>query len=116
MIDHLANLLEAFPGSANRTRCFAHILNLVAKCIMKQFDAPKKKKTHDNDGSDDNDEDAADLQGALDELEEELEDDGIEKGDDGNWEFDIRIELTEGEIEELETTVKPVRCVLNKVS
>ena len=44
MIDHLAILLEAFPRSANHTRCFTHILNLVAKCIMKQFDAPKKKK------------------------------------------------------------------------
>ena len=44
MIDHLAILLEAFPGLANHTRCFTHILNLVAKCIMKQFDAPKKKE------------------------------------------------------------------------
>ena len=38
MIDKLAKLLEEFPGAANRTRCFTHILNLVAKSIMKQFD------------------------------------------------------------------------------
>ncbi|KAF8964442.1 hypothetical protein BDZ97DRAFT_1624243, partial [Flammula alnicola] len=38
MIDHLATLLAEFPGSANQTRCFTHILNLVAKCIMRQFD------------------------------------------------------------------------------
>src|SRR6202030_1804579 len=44
MISHLATILEEFPGSANRTRCFAHILNLVAKCIMRQFDAPKTRK------------------------------------------------------------------------
>jgi SMC interacting uncharacterized protein involved in chromosome segregation len=115
MIDHLANLLEAFPGSANRTRCFTHILNLVAKCIMKQFDTPKKKNTHVDDGLDEINEDAADLQGALNDLEEELEEDGNDK-EDANWEFDMRIELTEGEIEALEATVEPVRRVLTKVS
>ena len=41
MIEELADLLEAFPGAANRTRCFMHILNLVAKRIIKQFDIPK---------------------------------------------------------------------------
>jgi hypothetical protein len=45
MINHLGVVVDAFPGPPNRTRCFTHILNLVAKCIMKQFDAPKKKKT-----------------------------------------------------------------------
>ncbi len=83
---------------------------------MKQFDAPKKKKkSGDHNDSDDDDEDAADLQVALDELEGELEDDG-NKEEDGNWEFDMHIELTEGEIEELEATVEPVRRVLTKVS
>ena len=114
MIDHLATLLEAFPGSANRTRCFTHILNLVAKCIMKQFDAPKKKK-NDGDDSDDEDDGTANLQVAFDELEDELEDEGI--NEDGNgWEFDMRIELSEKEIEELEETVQPVRRVLTKVN
>jgi len=114
MIDHLATILEAFPGSANRTRCFTHILNLVAKCIMKQFDAPKNKKRGDEDVDDDDDEDAANLRLALDELEGDLEDDGADE--DGNdWEFDMRIELNEEEIKELEETVKPVRRVLTKV-
>ncbi len=67
----MAALLQAFPGAANRTRCFAHILNLVAKCIMKQFDAPKKKKGAEVDDFDDNENDATDLQVALDELEDE---------------------------------------------
>jgi len=82
---------------------------------MKQFDALKKKKMHNNDGSDDIDEDAADLQGALDNLEEELKEDGIDEGDP-TWEFNMCVELTEEEIEELEATVKPVRRVLTKVS
>lgn len=112
MIDHLAIILEAFPGSANRTRCFTHILNLVAKCIMKQFDAPKNKK---NEADDDDEEDAADPLGmALDELEDELEGDG--KDDDVNWEFDMRTEMSQEEVEALEDNVKPVRRVLAKVS
>ena len=110
----MAKLLQTFPGAANRTRCFTHILNLVAKCIMKQFDAPKKKKDAEDDDNNDDDIDAADLQVALDELEEELEDERIDK--DGIGEFDIRIELTEEEVEALEETVKPVRRVLTKVS
>ena len=29
MIEELANLLDDFPGPANQTRCFTHVLNLV---------------------------------------------------------------------------------------
>ncbi|KAF9536806.1 hypothetical protein CPC08DRAFT_608459, partial [Agrocybe pediades] len=43
LISQLPTLLDAFPGAANRTRCFTHILNLVAKVILRQFDTPKKK-------------------------------------------------------------------------
>ncbi len=81
---------------------------------MKQFDTPKKKKGAKDDDKDDDDIDAADLQVALDELEDELEDERIDE--DGNSEFDIRIELTEEEVDALEETVKPVRHVLTKVS
>jgi hypothetical protein len=124
MIDHLENLLEEFPGSANRTRCFAHILNLVTKCIMRQFDAPKSKKKEAKD----------DLDGDLDvlvdeELESEDDDDDeamadADDEDDGKENPDVeedvdlpdvRDELTEEEIEELETSVKPVKLVLQKV-
>ena len=43
MIAELANLLDNFPGPANQTRCFAHILNLVVKSVIQQFDLPKSK-------------------------------------------------------------------------
>lgn len=42
MVKHLATLVENFPGAANQTRCFTHILNLVAKSILRQFDVAKK--------------------------------------------------------------------------
>ena len=44
MIDHLATILEEFPGFPNQTCCFAHILNLVAKCVMRQFDTPNLRR------------------------------------------------------------------------
>ena len=41
MIEELADLLRDFPGETNQTRCFTHILNLIAKSIIKQFDILK---------------------------------------------------------------------------
>jgi hypothetical protein len=41
MIEELALLLDNFPGPANQTRCFTHVLNLIVKSIIKQFNLPK---------------------------------------------------------------------------
>jgi len=43
MMDHLGEILDDFPASANQTRCFAHTLNLSAKAIIKQFDVSKMR-------------------------------------------------------------------------
>ncbi|KAG1722531.1 hypothetical protein EDD22DRAFT_760423, partial [Suillus occidentalis] len=43
MVNELSDLLEDFPGETNRTRCFLHIVNLVAKTLIRQFDVPKAK-------------------------------------------------------------------------
>ena len=37
------DLIRNFPGEANCTRCFTHIINLVAKSLLRQFDVPNKK-------------------------------------------------------------------------
>jgi len=42
MIDELIDLLPNFPGSVNRCHCFLHIVNLIAKSLLKQFDVSKK--------------------------------------------------------------------------
>jgi hypothetical protein len=115
MVDHVSNLIEAFPGSANRTRCFAHILNLVAKCIMRQFDLPAGKKDLDL-----NDEDFSFTAMALEELAEDIEDSGEISGKDSSEEndrlpFDGREGMTAAEIAKLEESVRPVRLVLAKV-
>ena len=65
MIEHLSTLVENFPGAANQTRCFTHILNLVAKSILRQFEVRKKT----NDDPDDTD----DATKALAALAQELE-------------------------------------------
>ncbi|KAG2154487.1 uncharacterized protein EDB93DRAFT_1067554, partial [Suillus bovinus] len=38
MTTHLETLVPSFSGVPMRTRCFLHIINLVAKSILKQFD------------------------------------------------------------------------------
>src|SRR5208282_5497461 len=43
MISELAYILDDFPGASNQTRCFAHILNLVLKSILQQFDVPRSQ-------------------------------------------------------------------------
>lgn len=43
MTNALADLVEEFPGATNRTRCFAHILNLVVKVVIHQFNVPEAK-------------------------------------------------------------------------
>ena len=72
--------------------------------------APKKNKTGGDASEIDNDV-ADDLAAAFDELEEELEDE-----DRGDWEYDMRADMVNKDVEKLEENVKLVQCVLSKVS
>ncbi|RDX54668.1 hypothetical protein OH76DRAFT_1315606, partial [Lentinus brumalis] len=38
MIEEIARLLPFFEGQYHRVRCFSHIVNLVAKSMLRQFD------------------------------------------------------------------------------
>ena len=42
MIDKLMDMLPNFLEQANHSRCFLHIINLIAKMLLRQFDVPKK--------------------------------------------------------------------------
>lgn len=118
MVEELADLLDDFPGAANRTRCFTHILNLVAKSIIKQFDVPK---TRANEVLNDAAKELAALAVDLDVEEqitrENLSDDDDEDGDDNldGW-TDVREELSDEEREVLDKSLQPVRLVLVKAS
>ena len=67
MVESLERLIDNFPSTANQTQCFLHILNLVVKSILKQFDIPKKKKVLDNNDEIDKENDKG-----LDQAVEEL--------------------------------------------
>jgi len=118
MIRELANLLDDFPGPANQTRCFTHVLNLVAKSIIRQFDLPKSK----GDGtSDEAMEELMMLAGNIEFEEEELaKKDGEEGagGEDDNVEgwVDGRTLMTDEESNELDESIEPMRILLTKVS
>jgi Skp family chaperone for outer membrane proteins len=120
MIECLAELIDHFPGAANQTRCFTHILNLVAKSVLRQFEAPKAK------GRDAIGDAMKELAAVADELEddgnetsadeedgEEEEEDAAEGDDDDGP--DERDGMSQDELAELEESVKPIRLVLTKV-
>jgi len=114
MINALAELVDAFPGAANRTRCFTHILNLVVKVILRQFDVPKSKAGEALDVAS---QVLVDLAGDI-EMEEavmdERDDDNDDDGQEG-W-VDPRDGMSQDGQDELDSAVRPVKLVLVKVS
>ncbi len=122
MIERLAGRLEDFPGAPNRARCFTHILNLVVKSIMHQFELPKKKwYEKDKETYDDLMSLAGDIE--EEELETQCEQEGAQDDEDNDeppqdneegW-IDEREEMDKEELEELEANVGPTRVLLTKV-
>jgi len=62
MITKLADILPNFDDLTH-THCFLHIVNLVAKSIIKQFDIPKRQ---DNDHLDEAEQELHNLAGDID--------------------------------------------------
>ena len=115
LVETLGELDNGFAGAPNHVRCFAHIINLVAKTVLRQFDVARK-------GDDANGADADDAAALLGELVAGIdvdgldEDDGIGEDDDVDGWVDERTDLSEEEREELRESVLPVKLVLAKVS
>ena len=117
VIKKLSKLLKSFPGNANHTCRFLHILNLVAKSMIQQFDLPKDKA----------DEALTEVERELMSLADGLNDDGGKGGGDSDdknkdtvddmdsW-IDKQLKMSEKERMELDAGVQPVRMVLVKVS
>ena len=139
MVDSLAKIIAGFPGEANRSRCLAHIVNLVVKIILRQFDVTKKKVkkngpfddtpslANDSNADEDerdmipNDEDAVDeMERELDKEEKEMDEGaGEEDGNEDSEALEKDVEMVEEamreEIKEVAKLVKPVHQVLYKV-
>ena len=125
MIEHLSTLIEYFPGAANQTRCFAHILNLVVKSVLSQFDTPKKVAGGDSRDLENASDALAALAQELEGTEAQADDDsedvddedemgGEDDGDDNL--HDERDGMSEAEVEELEASLVPVKLMLTKAS
>ena len=111
MIQELETLTPEFAGFASHTRCFLHIVNLVAKSMLRQFDAKKVTIKRDSE-----------MAALADELaEEEAIADEIEDNDDNEidnedgW-IDEMNSQTDDERIKLEDSMRPVRLALAKVS
>jgi len=113
MMDELEDRLDGFGGKTNRTRCFAHVVNLVAVTITRQFDAPKAGK---NATANDAKAELAELAKGI-ELEDLIAIGQDESEEDENCEdwIDEREDMTSDELDELEESVRPVTRVLVKV-
>jgi hypothetical protein len=116
MIDALAELVVTFPGAANRTRCFTHILNLVVKVILRQFDMPKARADKAFDVASTALLDLAEDIESDEEIIEKRNADGDDDDDGEEGLVDPRNGMSQEEREELDATVRPVRLVLVKVS
>jgi hypothetical protein len=118
MLDELAKTLTEF-STVNRTRCFAHILNLVAKSLLKQFDMKKDEKLE----GDLNDDERSLLEMAEDiDAEEHItaqeKDDADAGADDEDNEdgwVDVVEALTPKERRNLKNSIRPVKRMLVKV-
>ena len=117
MIAELAKLLDLFPGPKNQTRCFTHVLNLIAKSVIRQFDVPKAEQ---NETLDNRIQQLQVLAADID-LEEESTRNGVEIGSDENEEdnvdgwIDEREKMSADDVEMLDESVQPVRFMLVKV-
>lgn len=117
MIEELAKAIPNFLGAETRIHCFLHILNLVAKTIIKVFNVPKGKK-----GPDDMSDAETFLSRLAEGIEQEEQETRASRDDDGEADDDVEnlVEetklLSEEEKKSFEAGVLPIRLVITKVS
>jgi len=105
----LADRIAHFRGPTTQTRCFLHVINLVAKSLIKQFDLPKESSDLDM-ARDLNRDDEATI------AENGDGDQDAEDVDNEDGLVDEIEQLTVHECTALETNIRPIRLTLVKVS
>ncbi len=113
-------MLPSFPGEVNRVRCFSHVVNLVAKSLIRQFDAEADKDEADDDVDA---RELAELAEGLEREEQELREKPEEEGgepkdeedDDPDYEVDAMAFVSDDEREQFLQDIRPVKLVLAKV-
>jgi hypothetical protein len=129
MVEELGRRLTHFLGEASRTRCFCHVINLVVKSIVTQFDIPMKNpksqsaadELEDDDDNAEGSQNLEDLETLGQAMEAEEEEEQIqdeqednEKDNDEGW-VDERVEMSGWEVRSLEDDVLPAQRMLAKV-
>ncbi|KIK92856.1 hypothetical protein PAXRUDRAFT_146410, partial [Paxillus rubicundulus Ve08.2h10] len=120
MIEELEELVPVFSGSASHTRCFLHIINLIAKSLIWQFDI--KKQTADEVLERREAAELMELSAGINKedvttiKEDNIGDigDHADKDKDNGWVNEVE-ELSEGERAEPQHTIHPVKLALVKV-
>ena len=128
MVEKLDNSLLDFGGASTHTQCFLHTTNLVAKALIKVFNAKPKKRGEVREGeevneSDDDSDKSADearLLKELEELSEGVECEDWDEEDEGKVDnidgfVDEIEELSDSKHQELLKSIRPIRLALVKV-
>jgi hypothetical protein len=119
MIDSMAAIIEGFPGEENRVRCFNHIINLVAKSLLRLFEVSKKKRGAEAE-VDEAEVALRELAGDLDLEDMEMQRDTFAAGgdvgvDDDNDVVDEIAKMSDEEAREFRKAVLPITKALLKV-
>ena len=130
MVESLAQIMSDFAGETNRVQCLAHIVNLVIKIILRQFNVSKRNKRTNIPSDSDvpnlenvsepeiNEAEVDEIIRVLDKEEKEM-DDADEADDEENGTIMRDVEMIEEmmeEVKEMTKMAKPVQQVLYKVA
>lgn len=128
MSKYIDRMVTAY-STANRTRCFNHILNLTSKVLLKQFDVKKRGGDGDDDAISAEEEKLLALAEGMEEEELAMtQETGTENEDDGGdalidedldeieeWIDEVSSEMSKKERQILAENIRPVSHVLVKV-
>jgi hypothetical protein len=115
MIMSLSEIITSFAGDSKRTRCFNHVIALVAKRLISQFDVPKMDANAAIDEAEKGLMDLAagmDIEEMLTRGEQDVNDDDNDDDKDKGQELEISAEARA----KLNASMRPVKLVLVKVS
>lgn len=115
----LTKLVDHLDGEAAHTRCFLHIINLMAKSSIREFDVPKQKSAKSLDSTE---QDLQDITGDID-IEDKATiaangdgDPSTDDADDMEGWIDEVNELDDFDRNALQENIWPIKLVLVKVS
>ncbi|KAF8671903.1 hypothetical protein AX14_005635 [Amanita brunnescens Koide BX004] len=108
MIAEISKLIPEFGGQATRTRCFLHVINLVVKAILREFDVPQPGEVVGAANIDPNFPGSG--EGGVDDDDDETSE---EDNDEGL--IDVMDEMDEAEREQVRTDMLPVKQMLSKL-